>query len=178
MKLVIIDRDGVINEDSPAYIKSADEWHPIPNSLEAIALLNRLGFTVTVATNQSGLGRGYYDIPTLEAIHDKMYQSAKDAGGTIDSIFYCPHVSEDNCDCRKPKPGLLHQIAKHYGISLDNVPYVGDSYRDLQAGISAGATPVLVLTGNGRKTLTTHSHDLQKIAYYDDLYAFACSLKV
>ncbi|MGE3319326.1 MAG: D-glycero-beta-D-manno-heptose 1,7-bisphosphate 7-phosphatase [Candidatus Berkiella sp.] len=177
MKLIILDRDGVINEDSPAYIKSADEWHPIPNSLAAIALLNRLGYTVSVATNQSGLARGYYDLATLDAIHDKMHQAVKQAGGTIDSLFYCPHVAEDNCACRKPKPGLLHQIAKHYEVSLDNVHYVGDSYRDLEAGITAGATPILVLTGNGRKTLQSHASDCQKIAYYKDLYAFACSLK-
>ncbi len=178
MKLVILDRDGVVNEDSPAYIKSVDEWHPIKGSLEAIALLNQHGFTVAVATNQSGLARGMYDETILNAIHEKMQNAAKALGGKIDSIFYCPHGPDSHCDCRKPKPGLLHQIAAHYNVALTNVPYIGDSYRDIEAGMNAGATPILVLTGNGQKTLQTYAKDLQKIAYYDDLFAFARSLEV
>lgn len=178
MKLIIVDRDGVINEDSPAYIKSPTEWLPIKGSLEAIALLNQLGFKVVVATNQSGLARGMYSETTLGAIHDKMRAAVHSLGGKIDSIFYCPHGPDDNCECRKPKPGLLHQIAARYDTTLEGVPYVGDSYRDIEAGIHAGATPILVLTGNGQKTLQTHATDLQKIAYYDDLFAFARSLEV
>ncbi len=177
MKLIILDRDGVINEDSPLYIKSPDEWHPIKGSLEAIALLNQYGFTVAVATNQSGIARKMYDESVLNAIHDKMCQAVKAAGGSIDSIFYCPHGPDDDCLCRKPKPGLLQQIAKHYGTSLQNVIAIGDSARDLEAAKNAGATPILVLTGNGRKTLQTYTNSLQEIAYYDDLYAFACTLK-
>jgi len=177
MKLVILDRDGVINEDSPHYIKSSHEWHPIKGSLEAIAELNQLGFTVAVATNQSGIARRMYDEVTLKNIHEKMHRAVNAVGGKIDSIFYCPHGPDDNCDCRKPKPGLLQQIAKHYEIDLGNVSCVGDSYRDLQAASHAGATPVLVLTGNGRKTLQTHAKDLQKIAYYVDLFAFVRSLE-
>jgi D-glycero-D-manno-heptose 1,7-bisphosphate phosphatase len=177
MKLVILDRDGVINEDSKDYIKSPEEWHPIPGSLPAIALLNQQGYTVVVATNQSGLARGYYNEDMLNAIHHKMHEAVKAINGKIDHIFFCPHGPTDNCDCRKPKPGLLHQIAAHYNIALDNVPYIGDSYRDLEAAQSAGATPILVLTGNGRKTLSTNAHNLRGIAYYDDLYAFVCSLK-
>jgi D-glycero-D-manno-heptose 1,7-bisphosphate phosphatase len=178
MKLVILDRDGVVNEDSPAYIKSVDEWHPIKGSLEAIALLNQHGFTVAIATNQSGLARGMYDETILTAIHEKMHNAVKALGGKIDSIFYCPHGPDSDCNCRKPKPGLLHQIAAHYRIALTNVPYIGDSYRDIEAGMNAGATPILVLTGNGQKTLQTHAKDLQKIAYYDDLFAYARSLVV
>lgn len=177
MKLIILDRDGVINEDSPLYIKSPDEWHPIKGSLEAIALLNQYGFTVVVATNQSGIARGMYDEGVLSAIHEKMHQAVTAKGGSIDSIFYCPHGPDDNCLCRKPKPGLLQQIAKHYEISLANVISIGDSARDLEAAKNAGATPVLVLTGNGRKTQQTYANSLQEIAYYDDLYAFARSLK-
>ncbi|MCS5709805.1 D-glycero-beta-D-manno-heptose 1,7-bisphosphate 7-phosphatase [Candidatus Berkiella aquae] len=175
MKLIILDRDGVINEDSPDYIKSVDEWHPIPGSLEAIALLNQFGYTVAVATNQSGLARGFYDETTLNAIHDKMRLSAKTVGGHIDSIFYCPHGPNDHCDCRKPKPGLLQQIAAHYQISLTTVPYVGDSYRDLDAANRAGAVPILVLTGNGHKALSVDS--AFDFAHFDNLLAFAKTLK-
>lgn len=173
MKLVVIDRDGVINEDSPAYIKSSDEWHPIAGSLEAIALLNQAGFTVAVATNQSGIARGLYTEKTLQTIHEKMHLAAQNAGGKIDSIFYCPHGPEDNCPCRKPNPGLLEQIAEHYGVGLEDVPYVGDSYRDLEAAINAGAKPILVLTGNGHKTLANHAQKLTTIPHYKDLLAFA-----
>lgn len=177
MKLVVIDRDGVINEDSPAYIKSSDEWHPIAGSLDAIALLNEMGYTIAVATNQSGIARGMYSEETLQAIHEKMHLAVQNAGGKIDSIFYCPHGPEDNCHCRKPKPGLLEQIAKHYAIDLANVPYVGDSYRDLEAAMNAGAKPILVLTGNGHKTLAKHAEDLHAIPHYADLLAFARHLQ-
>lgn len=173
MRMVILDRDGVINQDSEDYIKSPEEWHPIPGSLEAIALLNQHGITVTVATNQSGLARGYYDVATLDNIHQKMQNSLALLGGKIDQVFYCPHGPQENCTCRKPLPGLLHQIAQKYDISLHNVPFVGDSMRDIEAATAAGAAPVLVLTGNGQKTLDKHADKLVQVQQYADLMAFA-----
>ena len=152
MKLVILDRDGVINHDSASYIKSPEEWKPIAGSLEAIALLNQAGYRVLVATNQSGIGRGLFDMATLNAIHDKMHRALSLVGGRVDGIFYCPHAQDAGCACRKPRPGLLDEIAKRFGVSLDGVPFVGDSLRDLQAGAAVGAQPVLVLTGKGKKT--------------------------
>ena len=152
MKLVILDRDGVINHDSASYIKSPDEWKPIAGSLEAIALLNQAGYRVLVATNQSGIGRGLFDMATLNAIHDKMHRALSLVGGRVDGIFYCPHAQDAGCACRKPRPGLLDEIAKRFGVSLDGVPFIGDSLRDLQAGAAVGAQPVLVLTGKGKKT--------------------------
>lgn len=152
MKLIIIDRDGVINEDSDAYIKSPEEWVPIEGSLGAIARLNRAGYTVTVATNQSGLSRGYFDLNTLSAIHRKMDAMLAEQGGNIDAVFYCPHGPKDKCDCRKPKPGLLNEISKRFQVSLDNVYFVGDSLKDIQASIAANARPMLVKTGKGEQT--------------------------
>lgn len=152
MKLVILDRDGVINHDSAAYIKSPEEWKPIPGSLEAIALLNQAGYRVLVATNQSGVGRGLFDMATLNAIHDKMHRALSLVGGRVDGIFYCPHAQDAGCACRKPRPGLLDEIARRFGVSLEGVPFIGDSLRDLQAGAAVGAQPVLVLTGKGKKT--------------------------
>jgi D-glycero-D-manno-heptose 1,7-bisphosphate phosphatase len=152
MKLIILDRDGVINDDSDAFIKSPDEWIPVPGSLEAIARLNQAGYRVVVATNQSGIARGLFNMPMLNAIHQKMHKAAQAAGADIDAIFFCPHAADDNCDCRKPKPGMLHAIAKRFDISLKGVPTVGDSLRDLQAGFVAGCQPYLVLTGKGEKT--------------------------
>jgi D-glycero-D-manno-heptose 1,7-bisphosphate phosphatase len=153
MKLVILDRDGVINEDSDAYIKSPEEWIPLPGSPEAIARLNRAGYRVVVATNQSGIARGYFDLDTLEAIHGKMKQVVKAAGGAIDDIFFCPHGPDDNCDCRKPKPGLLRQIGAAYELELNGVPVIGDSLRDLQSAAAVGARGILVLTGKGNTTV-------------------------
>lgn len=153
MKLIILDRDGVINYDSEAFIKSPDEWIPIPGSLESIARLNQAGYRVVVATNQSGIARGMFDILTLNAIHQKLHRSALTVGGHIDAIFFCPHAADDNCDCRKPKPGMLHQIAKRFDINLKGVPTIGDALRDLQAGFVLGCVPHLVLTGKGAKTL-------------------------
>lgn len=173
MKMIILDRDGVINEDSDDFIKSPDEWHPIPGSLEAIALLYQHGFTITVATNQSGIARGLFTIDALNQIHQKMQSNVQALGGKIDAIFYCPHGPNDECLCRKPKPGLLTQIATTYGISLENVPVIGDSLRDIQAGQISGALPYLVRTGKGIKTLSQHAALLQNIAVYDDLLAFA-----
>ena len=152
MRLVILDRDGVINHDSAAYIKSPEEWKPIPGSLEAIALLNQAGYRVLVATNQSGVGRGLFEMATLNAIHDKMHRALGLVGGRVDGIFYCPHAQDAGCDCRKPKPGLLEEISRRFGVSLEGVPFIGDSLRDLQAAAAVGAQPVLVLTGKGRKT--------------------------
>lgn len=152
MKLIILDRDGVINQDSDAFIKSPKEWIPIPGSLEAIARLNQAGYRVVVATNQSGIARGLLDIVTLNAIHQKLHESAKQLGATIDAVFFCPHAADDNCDCRKPKPGMLHSIAKRFNLNLKGVPNIGDSLRDLQAGFVTGCVPYLVLTGKGEKT--------------------------
>jgi D-glycero-D-manno-heptose 1,7-bisphosphate phosphatase len=129
MKLIILDRDGVINHDSDAFIKSPEEWVPVPGSLQAIARLNQAGYTVVVATNQSGVGRRLFDMTTLNAIHQKMHQLAQQAGATIDAVFYCPHMADDNCDCRKPRAGMFHEIARRYDISLKGVPTVGDSLR-------------------------------------------------
>ena len=153
MKLAILDRDGVINQDSASYIKSPDEWKPLPGSLEAIALLNQAGYRVLVATNQSGVGRGLFEMTTLNAIHDKMHRALGLAGGRIDGIFFCPHTQDAGCSCRKPKPGLLEEIARRFGVSLEGVPVIGDSLRDLQAAAAVGAQPMLVLTGKGKKTL-------------------------
>lgn len=153
MKLVILDRDGVINEDSDDYIKSPEEWHPIAGAAEAIARLNRAGYTVVVATNQSGVGRGYFSAATLDAIHRKMLDHVVAAGGEIDGIFSCPHAPEADCDCRKPRPGLIDQIAAHFRIDLRGVPLIGDSQRDLECGAARGCQPVLVRTGKGERTL-------------------------
>jgi D-glycero-D-manno-heptose 1,7-bisphosphate phosphatase len=153
MKLIILDRDGVINFGSAQFIKSPEEWKPIPGSLEAIARLTREGWRVVVATNQSGLARGLFEMATLNAIHAKMHKAVMQAGGRIEAVFYCPHSAEMECGCRKPKPGLFAEIAARYGRDLNDVPAVGDSLRDLQAAASVGARPVLVKTGKGEKTL-------------------------
>ncbi|HCI52012.1 MAG TPA: D-glycero-beta-D-manno-heptose-1,7-bisphosphate 7-phosphatase [Gallionella sp.] len=152
MKLVILDRDGVINLDSDQFIKSPAEWQPIPGSLEAIARLNQADYRVVVATNQSGIGRGLFDMPTLNAIHDKMHKACAMAGARIDAVFFCPHTADSRCHCRKPNPGMLEEIAARYNIKLTGVPVVGDSLRDLQPAAELGARPYLVLTGKGRKT--------------------------
>ena len=152
MKLIILDRDGVINQDSDAFIKTPAEWIPIPGSLEAIGRLNQAGYRVIVATNQSGIARGLLNMPTLNAIHQKMHMAAQQVGADIDAVFFCPHAAVDNCDCRKPKPGLFHEIAQRFEVGLKGLPAVGDSLRDLQAGFLAGCVPYLVLTGKGQNT--------------------------
>ena len=152
MKLIILDRDGVINFDSDAFIKSPSEWIPIPGAMEAIARLNRAGYRIAVATNQSGVARGLFSMETLNAIHQKLHASAQQLGADVEAIFFCPHSAADNCDCRKPKPGLLRAIGKRFDVSLKGVPAVGDSLRDLQAGYVVGCTPYLVLTGKGVMT--------------------------
>lgn len=152
-KLIVLDRDGVINEDSDEYIKSPDEWVPVPGALEAIARLTQAGYDIVVATNQSGVGRGLYTLDTMHAIHNKMLDMLTPMGGRISAIFFCPHTPEDQCDCRKPKPGMFLEIARRYGRnSLEGVPLVGDTRRDLEAGIAVGCAPWLVLTGKGQET--------------------------
>lgn len=176
MRLIILDRDGVINRDSSEFVKSPDEWLPLPGSIAAIARLSRAGYTVTVASNQSGLARGLFGRNALRAMHRKLRALVEAEGGRVDRIVVCPHGPDDNCNCRKPKPGLLTRLARHYNTSLDGVPVVGDSLRDLQAAASAGAVPTLVLTGNGRKTSRELPPELGAVRTYDDLAAFAADL--
>jgi D-glycero-D-manno-heptose 1,7-bisphosphate phosphatase len=152
MKLIILDRDGVINFDSDQFIKNPEEWKPIPGSLEAIARLNQANYRVVVATNQSGVGRGLFDMPMLNAIHDKMHKACALHGARIDAVFFCPHTAESHCHCRKPNTGMLEEISERYNVSLAGVPTVGDSLRDLQSSAAMGALPFLVLTGKGSKT--------------------------
>ena len=174
--LVILDRDGVINHDSEAFIKSPAEWQPIDGSLEAIALLNRHSFTVAVASYQSGIGRGLFDRKALDAIHRKMRRAVAAAGGRIDRIVCCPHHPDAHCDCRKPAPGLLRRLGKHYRIRLDGVPVVGDAERDLRAAAAVGARPILVLTGKGRATRDALSRQGEVVETYGDLHAVAQAL--
>nr|MDP2190713.1 D-glycero-beta-D-manno-heptose 1,7-bisphosphate 7-phosphatase [Rhodoferax sp.] len=149
MKLVILDRDGTINEDSTEFIKTPEEWTPLPGALEAIARLNHAGWHVVIASNQSGLGRGLFDVATLNAMHAKMHRMLAAVGGRVDAVFYCPHAADEGCRCRKPEPGLFEQIGERYGLDLHDVPMVGDSARDMLAGVAAGCEPHLVLTGKG-----------------------------
>ena len=171
MKLVILDRDGVINEDSDDYIKSPVEWHPLPGSLEAIAKLNHFGFKVAVATNQSGLARGLFSIDELNAIHHKFHQALDRIGGQLECLVFCPHGPDDGCACRKPKPGLLLQIKERLGVDLDNVPVVGDAMRDIVSAQTVGAYPILVKTGKGHRTLTRHASELYDIPVLPNLAA-------
>jgi D-glycero-D-manno-heptose 1,7-bisphosphate phosphatase len=170
MKLIILDRDGVINQDSDSYIKNPDEWIPIENSLQAIAKLSRAGYRVFVATNQSGLARGLFDIETLNAIHRKMTDAVQAVGGNIEAILFCPHGPDDNCDCRKPKPGLYEEIGRRTQQSLKNIPVVGDSLRDIEAAISVQASPFLVRTGKGEKTLEKLQATYPQVPIFKDLY--------
>jgi D-glycero-D-manno-heptose 1,7-bisphosphate phosphatase len=171
-KVVILDRDGVINVDSDAFIKSPDEWVALPGSLEAIARLNQAGYRVAIATNQSGIGRGLFDMNALNAMHLKMHRMAAAVGGRIDAVFFCPHTAEDHCECRKPKPGMLKMIAERFEVDPEHTPVVGDSLRDLQAGESLGHPAHLVLSGKGRKTLEAGGLPEGTIVH-DDLRAFA-----
>ena len=152
MKLAILDRDGVINHDSDQYIKSPAEWRPIPGSIEAIARLNQGGWRIVVATNQSGIGRGLFDMATFNAINDKMMEMVFRQGGRIDALFFCPHTAAESCRCRKPRTGMLEEIAARFHVELKGVPCVGDSLKDLEAADAVGAQPVLVLTGKGAQT--------------------------
>lgn len=171
MKLIILDRDGVINEDSDAYIKSVAEWIPIPGSIAAIARLSQAGWTVAVATNQSGLARGYYDEATLAAMHDKLRALVAEQGGQLGLIVHCPHGPDDGCACRKPLPGLLEQIAAHYQVALTDLWFVGDSLGDLNAALAVQCQPVLVKTGKGLRTLAKGVPAQTLI--FDDLAAVA-----
>ena len=173
MRLVILDRDGVINKESEAFIKTPEEWAPLPGSLEAIARLYRNGYTVVVASNQSGVARHLLNLDTLAAIHGRMKREVEAAGGKIDAIFFCPHGPGDGCDCRKPLPGLLKQIAQRYQVSLKGLPMIGDSERDLQAARAVRGRPILVKTGNGQKTLQ-EDHEVEEV--YEDLAAAAAQL--
>ncbi|HZN86235.1 MAG TPA: D-glycero-beta-D-manno-heptose 1,7-bisphosphate 7-phosphatase [Burkholderiales bacterium] len=175
MKLVILDRDGTINHDSDQFIKSPAEWKPIKGSLEAIARLAQDGWHVAVATNQSGIARGLFDMATLNAIHDAMHQAVHRAGGRIDAVFFCPHADASHCECRKPRPGMLLEIARRMNAELAEVPMVGDALRDLQAAAAAGARPVLVLTGKGRQTRDAGGLPAGT-AVFADLAAFAAHL--
>lgn len=147
MKLVVLDRDGTINEDRDDYVKSPDEWVPLPGALESIARLNHAGWHVVVATNQSGLGRGLFDMAALNAMHAKLHQSLARQGGRVDAVFFCPHAPDEVCRCRKPLPGLFEQIGARYGVDMRHVPVAGDTLRDLQAGSAVGCEPHLVRTG-------------------------------
>ena len=172
MKLIILDRDGVINEDSDAYIKSPEEFIPLSGSLDAIARLKQAGYIIAVATNQSGIARGYYDEITLAAMHDKLAHLLDEKGGAIDYIAYCPHGPDDHCSCRKPLPGLLYEIGNHFKIDLTDVPIIGDSLRDIQAARMVGGFPILVKTGKGERTLdTTTSDELDNVPVYENLAA-------
>ena len=180
-RLIILDRDGVINRLRPRGVESPEAWEAIPGSLEAIAQLCRADFRVVIITNQSGIARGLYSINTLNQIHRKMLDELKSAGGEIDAIFFCPHGPDDGCECRKPKPGLFLELAERLACDLREVYAVGDSIRDLEAARSAGAKPVLVETGNGRaaaKTLADASREtqLKDVPVYKDLAAFADTL--
>jgi D-glycero-D-manno-heptose 1,7-bisphosphate phosphatase len=175
MKLIILDRDGVINFDSDQFIKNPEEWKPIPGSLAAIARLNQANYRVVVATNQSGIGRGLFDMPMLNAIHDKMHKACALAGARIDAVFFCPHTADSQCHCRKPKAGMLEEIAERYNVSLTGVPTVGDSLRDLQSAATMGALPYLVLTGKGFKTQAAGSLP-EGTRVFADLAAVAAEL--
>lgn len=175
MKLIILDRDGVINLDSDQFIKKPEEWKPIPGSLEAIARLNQADYRVVVATNQSGIGRGLFDMSMLNAIHDKMHKACALVGARIDAVFYCPHTAESHCLCRKPKAGMFEEIADRYNTSLTGIPTVGDSLRDLQSAATMGAQPYLVLTGKGLKTQAAGGLP-EGTAVFADLAAVAAEL--
>jgi D-glycero-D-manno-heptose 1,7-bisphosphate phosphatase len=175
MQLIILDRDGVINQDSDNYIKSVDEFIPLPGSLEAIARLSQAGYRVAIATNQSGIGRGLYDVATLNAMHDKLRRLLATVGGEIEMITFCPHSPDDCCDCRKPKPGMYLEISKRLDTSLENVPVIGDSLRDLQAAQAVGAKPMLVRTGKGERTIAK-GEGLEGIPLYADLAAAVADL--
>lgn len=171
IKLIVLDRDGVINEDLERPVSSPDEWVPIAGSLEAIARLHQNGWNIAVATNQSGIGRGLLELGTLHEIHRRMHEMVNQAGGKIDVVAFCPHTDVDDCACRKPAPGMLYTISERLSIDLTNVVMVGDSLRDMQAAMAAAATPIIVRTGKGQKTLDNHK-GLEHIPAYDDLAAY------
>ena len=180
-QLVILDRDGVINHDSDAYIKSLDEWKPIPGSIDAIARLSHAGFRIAIASNQSGLARGLFNLAELNAIHQRLRELVSASGGRIELIAFCPHGPDEGCECRKPRTALLHEISGRLGIRLDNVPFIGDSLSDIRAARAVGASPWLVRSGKGEHTLAAireHSQDadLRGVPVYPDLDAAATAL--
>ncbi len=166
---IILDRDGVINFESKDYIKTPEEWLPIPGSLQAIALLSQAGYTIAVATNQSGVGRGFYTEADLALIHQKMLDSVKALGGKVDKVFYCPHLPDDHCSCRKPGIGLFQQIADYYQLDLRGIFAIGDSLRDIKTALKVGCEPILVLTGNGEQTLLNNRELADEIPVFPDL---------
>ncbi len=168
MKVIVLDRDGVINEDSDQYVKSPEEWIPIAGSLAAIARLNQAGFVVVIATNQSGIARGYYDALTLQRMHDKMHRLLAMIGAKVDAVFYCPHGPEDGCECRKPQVGLFKKIQRSFPCHLEQSFAIGDSYRDIQAAQQVGAKAILVKTGKGAQTLSKQGHELT-VPVFDNL---------
>lgn len=178
LPLLILDRDGVINEDSPDFIRSIEQWRPLPGALEAIAKLHQNGVAVAVASNQSGVGRGLFSAADLEAIHRHMRERIRAAGGELAGIFHCPHLPDAGCDCRKPRPGLLHQLERTLGLSVRGAPMIGDNARDLEAARAAGCRPILVRTGNGINTSAQLRDDPQwrQLEVYDNLAAAADAL--
>ena len=175
-KLIVLDRDGVINYDSEHFIKSPEEWRPVPGSVEAVARLNHAGYRVVVATNQSGIGRGLFDMGMLNTIHEKMHKALAHAGARVDAIFFCPHTADSRCECRKPKAGMLIEIGKRFNTELTGVPCIGDSLRDLQAAEAAGAQPMLVLTGKGEKTLRDGNFPKNTVIFPDLAFAVSALL--
>ena len=175
MKLIILDRDGVINQDRDDFVKSADEWIPIAGSMDAIAFLTEAGYTVAVATNQSGIGRKYFTMQELTEMHNKMHRLAQQAGGVIDGIWFCPHTAADGCDCRKPLPGMVSDILSRFNAEAADTWLVGDSLRDLQAAVAVGAKPYLVLTGKGETTRNDPALP-EGTLIYPDLDAVAAEL--
>lgn len=173
VRLVILDRDGVINHDSDEFVKTPDEWLPIEGSIAAIARLSAAGFTVTIATNQSGIGRKLIEPSALDAMHEKLQTLVKDAGGSVDRIVYCPHLPDDGCECRKPAPGLLRELSREFSVPLDGVPVVGDAARDIEAARAVNARPMLVLTGYGEKTAATLRERGDEVETFADLGAAA-----
>ena len=175
-KLIVLDRDGVINSDSEHFIKSPEEWRPVPGSVEAVARLNHAGYRVVVATNQSGIGRGLFDMGMLNTIHEKMHKALAHAGARVDAIFFCPHTADSKCECRKPKAGMLIEIGKRFNTELTGVPCIGDSLRDLQAAEAVGAQPMLVLTGKGEKTLRDGDFPKRTVIFPDLAFAVSALL--
>jgi D-glycero-D-manno-heptose 1,7-bisphosphate phosphatase len=170
MKVIVLDRDGVINHDSDAYIKSAEEWQPIDGSLDAISRLNHAGYIVVVASNQSGLARGYFDIEALTAMHKKMDDLLARVGGRIDAVFYCPHGPDDDCSCRKPKPGMLLEIGQRFNVPLGELVFIGDSVADIKAARTVLAKGILVRTGKGSKAeKILQSDNEEPVPVFDDL---------
>lgn len=176
-KLVILGRDGILNEYREGHVTAPEEWVPIPGALEAVARINHAGWHTVVATNQAGIGRGMIDMSAVNAVHAHMNQQLMVQGGRIDAVFFCPHTPDENCDCRKPKPGMMLEIGRRYGIALEHVPMVADTLRDLQAAMAAGCQPHLVLSGRSQGL---HGDALQQVLaqvpgaqVHEDLNAFA-----